>query len=80
VLVRVLLLQPLLVHVGVGVDMISVGVLMLVLGVLVLMLAVGVRVHHLAMRVFMGVWMLVRVLVVHHSSLDVGIAWCARSE
>jgi hypothetical protein len=68
VTVLVLLLEALLVHVGVRVDLVAVAMLVLVLGVLVVVRGVGVLVRDVSVLVRVAVRGVVRVLVVAHGT------------
>jgi hypothetical protein len=70
VTVLVLLLEALLVHVGVRVDLVAVAMLVLVLGVLVVVRGVGVLVRDVSVLVLVRVAVrgVVRVLVVAHGT------------
>jgi hypothetical protein len=68
VTVLVLLLEALLVHVGVRVDLVAVAMLVLVLGVLVVVRGVGVLVRDVSVLVRVAVRGVVRVLVFAHGT------------
>lgn len=69
----VIVFEPGLVDVGVGVHAIPVAVLVLVFGVVVVVVGVGVFVGNVAMLMLVSVWMLVVVVLLgHRGSLLVG--------
>jgi hypothetical protein len=68
----VLVLEPGLMHVRVGMRNAPMAVLVGVLDVLVLVVRVWVRVRHLAVRVLVRMRVVMRVLVVRHAGSCVG--------